>query len=315
MVPSSLKRKLLGLGSNTRTRKAAKKTPRKKTKTKKSSRKKRVVKPFLSSATTTTTAQPPPTPPVVATNASQLLEGKVEFSPNAMAKCQSCQKKIQKNHKRYGIPEYSARYSKDIYRYYHVRCCPPQLQNKVPNAEIELARQMQEARDNTKLIQDRKELYDKLKRLRLLFANRLEVSFFLVFNNEVLKELVVKMPTTSAELLKVRGIGPTKLKSFGDPILTVIRQYNKAQQAVSTTSTKKASSVVKSERTRNNKTTTRKKKTAPATVEVISIDMDDEDEDEGDDDDIVMGASLTCEQLVAQKFAHAEQNGYIIAVD
>ena len=296
MVPSSLKRKLLGQGSSSRTRKAAKKSPRKKTKTKKSSRKKRVVKPTVS-------ATAPSTPPVAANVAP--LEAKVEFSPNAMAKCQSCQKKIQKNHKRYGIPEYSSRYSKDIYRYYHVRCCPPQLQNKVPNAEAELARQMQVARDNTKLLQDRRELFDKLKRLRLLFANRLEVSFFLVFNNDVLKELVVKMPTTSAELLEVRGIGPNKLKSFGDPILTVIRQY-KAQTSTPT----KKSAVVKSERARN---TTTRKKSASAAVEVISIDTDDDDED--GDEDIVMGASLTCEQLVAQKFAHAAENGYVIAVD
>ena len=55
--------------------------------------------------------------------------------------------------------------------------------------------------------------------------------------------------------------------------------------------------------------------------EVICIDVDSSDDgdsvNEGrvDDEEVVIGASLSCEQLVSQKFAHAAKNGYVISID
>ena len=337
MAPTSLKRKLLGVAFDSRTSKSANKnTPRKKTKTNKSassSRKKRNAK---HTKAVTAPVSPWMGSPVAAVAASGRendtaapLKPKVEYSPNAMAKCQACRRKIQKNHKRYGFPEYSDRYSKEIYRYYHLRCCPKDLKAQLPNAEAELSRQMQTARDNIRIVEtERQDLYKKLKKLRLLFANRLEVPFFMVWNNNVLNELVVQMPTTPTELLNVHGIGPTKLKSFGDPILTVIRQYTQQQQlrdqasslagAKSNGSTSNRKLSIKSEAT-HNRSAKRGKKSARA-KEVICIDVDDDDddsvnEDKGDGEDVIIGASLSCEQLVSQKFAHAAKNGYVISID
>jgi ribonuclease D len=214
-----------------------------------------------------------------------------------MARCQGCKKKIQKEHKRFGIPEHSEKYGKEIYRYYHVRCCPSRLQEMIPNAEGQLAEQKQLLRDKDQIVKERQSLYDELKRLRMLFANRLEVSFFLVFNNQVLKELVVNMPTTHSELLSIHGIGEQKANSFGGPILSIIRQYkNQMKRVLSDKKTKIRQG---------------REKDPSAVVEVIVLDGAEDD----DDDEIVMRQTLTCEQLVQQKFEHAARNGYIISVD
>jgi hypothetical protein len=42
---------------------------------------------------------------------------------------------------------------------------------------------------------------------------------------------------------------------------------------------------------------------------------DDDDDDDDDEEEIAIGVTLTCEQLVEQKFDHAAKNGYIIAID
>ena len=44
-------------------------------------------------------------------------------------------------------------------------------------------------------------------------------------------------------------------------------------------------------------------------------DDDDDDDDDDDEEEIAIGVTLTCEQLVEQKFDHAAKNGYIIAID
>lgn len=293
MAPESLKRKLLAF--DTRTRKPA---PTKR-RTSTAAKPKREAKPSLIAMAASL--------PIPDDNGP--LEPKVEYSPNGQAKCRACKKKIQKQHKRFGIPEFCARYNKEIYRYYHARCCPTTYRNMIPDALEQLKKQSQFIKDKDRIIAERRGLYDDLKRLRLLFANRLEVSFFLVFNNDVLKELVFKMPTTPEELIKINGIGPNKLTSFGDPILSLIKRHKQQAKKASASDRKPK---VKSE----NRAAQRARKKAPASApKVIAIDLDDDDDDNEDDEEIVMGGSLTCEELVNMKFAHAQQNGYMITVD
>lgn len=298
MAPESLKRKLLAFDTRTRKLGPTKRRTSTAAKVKPASMAKRETKPSISRAASL---------PIPENNGP--LEPKVEYSPNGLAKCRACKKKIQKQHKRFGIPEFSSRYDKEIYRYYHARCCPTTYKNMIPDALEQLKKQNRLIKDKDRIIAERQGLHDDLKRLRLIFANRLEVSFFLVFNNDVLKELVCKMPTTPEELLKINGIGPNKLKSFGDPILSLIKRYKQRAKKASASDRKPK---IKSEK----KSAQRARKKAPAPApEVITIDLDDDSDDDNGDEEIVMGASLTCEELVNMKFAHAQQNGYMITVD
>ena len=45
---------------------------------------------------------------------------------------------------------------------------------------------------------------------------------YTVFNDETLEDLVARRPTSTAELLEVRGIGPIKASRFGDEVLAII---------------------------------------------------------------------------------------------
>jgi superfamily II DNA helicase RecQ len=300
MAPASLKRKLMVDSSSGRRRNSKTKKTRKTNK-------------HLKTTKTTTTAsiaaqRDTKPPPVASLSNTEDLKPKVEYSPTGIAKCTACRKKIKKEHKRFGIPEHSERYNKQIYRYYHVQCCPPALQAMVPNASDELKRQKAAAQNKQHIVEQRQELLHNLKQMRLHFANRLEVPFFMVLSNATLEELVVQMPTNNTQLLNVRGIGPKKLQSFGDPILALIQQYTEKVLL------REAS--VKSERKPVKAGSMKQRARIKANSASTAIAIDDSDtSDNESDDSFYMGKTLTCEELVSQKFEHAAANGYMISVD
>ena len=76
--------------------------------------------------------------------AAALLVKKVEFSPNSLAKCKSCQNKIHITSARIGIPVWYARYQKHQYHYYHLECCPDDIRSTVPNIHQMLIQQKQQ---------------------------------------------------------------------------------------------------------------------------------------------------------------------------
>ena len=350
MAPARLKKKLLDAGrrkSNIRMTK--KKTVAKKKNKKKSSTPKKIY------ARASSRKNNVPVLPVADNNKIKLnnnngptvpLEAKVEFSPNGMAKCKSCFKKVEKKSKRFGIPLWSPRFNQEIYCYYHLQCCPEHIRNTIPNIRQKLSQQEQIENEKVHTLHYRQELVQSLKILRLMFANRLKVSPCLVFSNDVLNEIVFVLPDTQHELLSnVRGIGPTKLKSFGSAILSLIRQYNTQQKekriqiaaaAASKNGRKKKPHTTNNNNNNNNP---KRKKDPPPQVIVIddsdddnndnyafdyqrnansnnnNNDDDDDDDDDEEEEEIAIGATLTCEQLVKQKFDHAAKNGYIIAID
>ena len=369
MAPARLKKKLLESGK--RKSKNNRTTTKKKTvaKKKRSTSKKKYTK----ASSSRNNNIPVPVPAPVADNDNNNnnngptvvgpLEAKVEFSPNGMAKCKSCFKKIEKKSKRFGIPLYSPRFNQEIYCYYHLQCCPEHIRNTIPNFRQKLSQQEQIENEKVHTLHYRKELVQSLKVLRLTFANRLKVSPCLVFSNDVLNEIVVVLPDTQHELSNVRGIGPTKLKSFGSAILSLIRQYNNKQKqkriqivaAARKNGGKKKPSTSTNNSSNNNNP---KRKKDPPPQEVIVIDDSDDDDndddigrrtavnvvqeknwmptddifdyqcnanansdnnnnnnDEEEEEEIAIGVTLTCEQLVEQKFDHAAKNGYIIAID
>ena len=207
-----------------------------------------------------------------AATAAALLVKKVEYSPNSLAKCKSCQNKIQKRSVRIGIPVWYARYQKYQYHYYHLECCPDNIRSTVPNIHQTLIQQKQTENEKYQIVHGiRHELRQQLKRLRLTFAKHLKIAPYCIFKDVVLDEIVFMLPETNNQLLNISGIGPTKLQNFGTPILSIIRQYKNKQR-------------------------------------IVDYDVDE------DSNSIAIGETLTCEQLVQQKFDHAAANGYIIEI-
>ena len=68
------------------------------------------------------------------------------------------------------------------------------------------------------------QLFEKLRRLRLEIARRLELPPFVVFHDKTLKEMAIIKPTTPAAMLQVTGVGEQKLERYGDRFLDAIRE-------------------------------------------------------------------------------------------
>ncbi|MGJ9385100.1 DNA helicase RecQ [Salipaludibacillus sp. CF4.18] len=95
-----------------------------------------------------------------------------------------------------------------------------------------------------KQIQKSDPLFEKLRELRRQLAKTHEVAPYMVFSDQTLNELCSKLPETEAEMLEVKGVGQTKLDTYGKPFLTTISVYLKEspkQQAVQ--QTKKADGI------------------------------------------------------------------------
>ncbi|MGD0653487.1 MAG: RecQ family ATP-dependent DNA helicase [Thermoguttaceae bacterium] len=69
------------------------------------------------------------------------------------------------------------------------------------------------------------ELLDALKRWRLEIADEAGIPAYCILHNSVLNELVSQRPKTTTELLTINGIGPVKLKQFGQSLLEIIAEY------------------------------------------------------------------------------------------
>ncbi len=65
-------------------------------------------------------------------------------------------------------------------------------------------------------------LFQKLRVLRKELADSLGVPAFVVFSDATLRQLASSMPGDRASMLKVKGVGESKLRQFGDEFLSVI---------------------------------------------------------------------------------------------
>lgn len=68
-------------------------------------------------------------------------------------------------------------------------------------------------------------LFAKLRSLRKKLADELGKPPYVIFNDASLAEMAEQQPQTPFELLKINGVGDSKLEKFGDQFLDVIRQY------------------------------------------------------------------------------------------
>lgn len=130
----------------------------------------------------------------------------------------------------------------------------------------------------------------------MLFAEELEVEPYKIFHDRSLEELVSHMPRSESQLLEIWGIKEKKVQSFGSAILAVIRQYTRQHDVKVKVKKQPSGRAAPSPKKK-------RKKVARAS------------KSQDKDDDIEVGETLTCEEIVAQKFKHAQDNGYLISVD
>ncbi len=69
-----------------------------------------------------------------------------------------------------------------------------------------------------------RQLFEKLRLLRLEIARKLELPPYVVFHDKTLKEMVILKPQSRTAMLQVTGIGKQKLERYGDRFLEVIKE-------------------------------------------------------------------------------------------
>ena len=69
---------------------------------------------------------------------------------------------------------------------------------------------------------DDEALFQRLRALRKELADRQGVPAYIVFSDQVLREMVLSRPGTPGELLEVSGVGPTKLERYGADFLEAL---------------------------------------------------------------------------------------------
>ena len=68
-------------------------------------------------------------------------------------------------------------------------------------------------------------LFDELRALRRQLADEQGVPAFVIFSDATLRGLASAKPTDRQSMLRVSGVGPTKLEKYGEAFLSVVREY------------------------------------------------------------------------------------------
>ncbi|MQA25693.1 MAG: AAA family ATPase [Micromonosporaceae bacterium] len=66
------------------------------------------------------------------------------------------------------------------------------------------------------------ELFERLRNWRIKVAEAKQTPAYTVFTDATLTALAERRPTTAAELVEIRGIGPHKLAQYGEPVLALM---------------------------------------------------------------------------------------------
>lgn len=72
---------------------------------------------------------------------------------------------------------------------------------------------------------DDPQLFSELRKLRMKLARTQSVPPYVIFTDKTLKELCRLKPQNASQLLKVAGVGETKLKKYGQAFLKVINEH------------------------------------------------------------------------------------------
>ena len=78
---------------------------------------------------------------------------------------------------------------------------------------------------NADTLDDEKELFSALKSKRMELARKLRVPAYIIFPDSTLHQMLLHKPQTLEVMGRLNGVGPQKLKKYGDSFLNVIKQY------------------------------------------------------------------------------------------
>ncbi|MDR0898318.1 MAG: DNA helicase RecQ [Oscillospiraceae bacterium] len=76
---------------------------------------------------------------------------------------------------------------------------------------------------------DADELFEALKKLRMLIARQENAAAFIIFSDATLKDMCLKRPTNREEMLAVSGVGAVKWARYGQDFLDAIAQFSSAR--------------------------------------------------------------------------------------
>lgn len=84
-------------------------------------------------------------------------------------------------------------------------------------------RRRDRAPDATPLSHDEKQLFEKLRQVRMEIATERAVPPYVVFSDATLRDLVRVRPASLDAMLEVKGVGRAKLEAFGDTFLEALK--------------------------------------------------------------------------------------------
>ncbi len=77
---------------------------------------------------------------------------------------------------------------------------------------------------NTLIADEDQDLWQALKACRTLLAKSQGVPPYIIFNDATLKEFIDHRPNTAEQLLRLKGVGESKLEKYGEQFLRVLRE-------------------------------------------------------------------------------------------
>ena len=77
-----------------------------------------------------------------------------------------------------------------------------------------------------KVVSDYEELFNSLRKVRRIFAEKENVPAYVIFSDASLDDMVRQKPTTAEEFLEVSGVGEHKLFKYGEAFLNAINDFS-----------------------------------------------------------------------------------------
>ena len=75
------------------------------------------------------------------------------------------------------------------------------------------------------ILPEDQELWDELRECRKMLAEESNVPPYVIFHDATLKEMLDTMPTSEAEMLRINGVGESKLEKYGDDFMHILRRH------------------------------------------------------------------------------------------
>lgn len=86
-------------------------------------------------------------------------------------------------------------------------------------------------KDFSEFSKDEKELFEALRKTRMVLAIKNKVPPYIIFNDRTLRQMAQKSPSNSYELSQISGIGTQKLEKYGPVFLNAIERFKTEKQS------------------------------------------------------------------------------------